>query len=193
MTFRVDFDDRQPIGFRPWTTLYVINAAAGLQVPLTALVDTGADVTQVPDAAAANLGIDLSAARATTVTTAGGPQTTRRMPVEVRVFGCRFWTDVDFSPNPITLIGRSSLVVPGPLEVMGLSDSELLLKLDTRAHLLNHLRVLQGAGVDDPDVDLFVAVLTRDLKALQSALLRGADPNITDGELLRRHAAGSGE
>lgn len=50
------------------------------------------------------------------------------------------------------------------------------------------LAYLKRIGVEDPDIDLFLAVSDGDTKALQSAIDRGANVNVTDSEVLRRHA-----
>ncbi|MCU1255730.1 MAG: hypothetical protein JWM83_2029 [Candidatus Angelobacter sp.] len=47
---------------------------------------------------------------------------------------------------------------------------------------------LREAGVHDVDVDEFYAVIKDDVALLQDALARGANPNVTTGDLIRRHA-----
>jgi hypothetical protein len=47
---------------------------------------------------------------------------------------------------------------------------------------------LRDAGVHDPDTDMWYAVIKSDTELLQNALTRGANPNITDLDLARRHA-----
>jgi hypothetical protein len=59
---------------------------------------------------------------------------------------------------------------------------------DSREYLLKcAMKALRDAGVDDPEVDLFDAVLRNDLPLLKSALRRGADPNVRDARVIRRH------
>jgi hypothetical protein len=56
---------------------------------------------------------------------------------------------------------------------------------------LERFRRIKASGVDDPDVDMFIAVLEGDgsVDDLKDALDRGANPSITDTEVLRRHEA----
>lgn len=122
---QVDFDRYSGISGRPWTTIYLLDASTNRRISVSALVDTGADVTQLPASAAHSLGLSLAGARTTIVQTAGGPQTTQRLSVEVQVFSKRFSTDVDFSSNPVALVGRESIFAAGSLTVLGLSDVDL--------------------------------------------------------------------
>lgn len=52
---------------------------------------------------------------------------------------------------------------------------------------LEQLRVLKSQGIEDPDLDLFLAVDQGSTGDVQSALEAGAHPNITVGELLNRY------
>lgn len=49
------------------------------------------------------------------------------------------------------------------------------------------LKSLKAKGIHDPDVDLFLAVFDNDVDRLKAALKEGANPNVTDTEVLRRH------
>ncbi|WP_439608017.1 hypothetical protein [Hydrogenophaga sp.] len=55
------------------------------------------------------------------------------------------------------------------------------------AALLAQLRYLLSQGVSDPDVDLFVAVLTGNEAGVKKALDQGANVNVTDTQLVQRH------
>ena len=55
------------------------------------------------------------------------------------------------------------------------------------ATLLAQLRYLLSQGVSDPDVDLFVAVLTGTEAGVKKALDQGANVNVTDTQLVQRH------
>jgi hypothetical protein len=56
--------------------------------------------------------------------------------------------------------------------------------------MLVTFRKIEAGGVDDPDVDVFIAVFEGDdsIDALKDALARGADPNVTDKQVLARYA-----
>jgi len=56
-------------------------------------------------------------------------------------------------------------------------------------HSAEHLlRKLKEAGVNDPRVDLFVAVFDNDIESVKDALFRGADKSVTDAWLLQHYA-----
>lgn len=61
--------------------------------------------------------------------------------------------------------------------------------MPSKEALLAKFRQIKARGVDDPDVDMFIAVLEGDgsIDALKDALARGADPNISDTQLLQRY------
>jgi hypothetical protein len=73
-------------------------------------------------------------------------------------------------------------------------DIELRESSVDKGDLLRRFRAIQVTlrvdGHVDPDVDMFIAVLTNDTRALSDALDRGADPNITDIAVLSRHSNG---
>lgn len=50
-------------------------------------------------------------------------------------------------------------------------------------------RVLKDHGIDDPEVDLFLATFKSDLDSARSAIDRGANVNARDTEVLERHRA----
>ncbi|MET0545276.1 MAG: hypothetical protein ABWZ40_03105 [Caulobacterales bacterium] len=50
------------------------------------------------------------------------------------------------------------------------------------------LRLLKQSGIEDPDIEMFLAVDANDTEALKAALDRGGNPNITDSALLARYA-----
>ena len=54
---------------------------------------------------------------------------------------------------------------------------------------IERLRQLKSSGIDDPDIDLWLAVTAGDddVAAVKDALDRGANPNIPLGEVLDRH------
>ena len=49
------------------------------------------------------------------------------------------------------------------------------------------LITLKSQGVNDPDVDLFIAVFDDDVTAVEQALNEGGNPTTTKGEILRRY------
>jgi hypothetical protein len=51
------------------------------------------------------------------------------------------------------------------------------------------MRYLKAKGVQDPDLDMHLAVVDDDTAALETALAAGANPAVTDGQVVRRHAA----
>lgn len=52
---------------------------------------------------------------------------------------------------------------------------------------IERLRQLKTAGVEDPNIDMVLAIVANDTAALLDALGRGADPNISLGEVLDRY------
>src|SRR5262245_11805411 len=59
---------------------------------------------------------------------------------------------------------------------------------DPRTYLVECIvRALVDNGIKDPDALLFLGVLGNDVKKVQEALDSGANPNVTDTELVRRH------
>jgi hypothetical protein len=58
---------------------------------------------------------------------------------------------------------------------------------DENARFIAALNFLKLKGVDDPDIDLFLAVDANDTAALQAAIDRGGNVKVTTGELLARH------
>ncbi len=56
-----------------------------------------------------------------------------------------------------------------------------------REEFLGKLRYLKNMGINDPEIDMFIAVMQGDEVLLTSALERGANPNITDAELIERY------
>jgi hypothetical protein len=64
--------------------------------------------------------------------------------------------------------------------------NEIRLESDPKLRL-PQLEALRAAGVDDPDLDLWLAFLNDDVPGLKRALDRGANKGISPGEVLRRH------
>lgn len=60
--------------------------------------------------------------------------------------------------------------------------------VDDNSAVLDRLAYLKSIGVEDPDIDLFIAVHQNDTTSLKSALDRGANMNVTDKQILSRHA-----
>jgi hypothetical protein len=62
---------------------------------------------------------------------------------------------------------------------------------ETWPGLRSFLALLVAAGIDksDPDVQMWWAVMTDDRKLLRLALDNGADPNVTDTQIIRRYPA----
>ena len=56
-----------------------------------------------------------------------------------------------------------------------------------RMVLLQLLRCLRDDRVQDPNVDLFIAVLENKTEDVERALADGADPNKTDNEVIGRY------
>ena len=49
----------------------------------------------------------------------------------------------------------------------------------------------KASGIDDPDIDLFLAATSGETALLEPALERGGNPQVTIGEVLERHGAKS--
>ena len=64
----------------------------------------------------------------------------------------------------------------------GIPDADVA----SRRRMFQHLK---AKGVNDPNVDLFLALIDDDAEALKAAIDAGADPNITDRQVLSAHAA----
>lgn len=60
---------------------------------------------------------------------------------------------------------------------------------DGNASFIAALNFLKSQGIDDPDIDLFLAVDSNDSAALKAAIDRGGNVNVTTGELLARYEA----
>jgi hypothetical protein len=58
-----------------------------------------------------------------------------------------------------------------------------------QALFIRKLRFLKAKGVDDPTLDMFLAVAAQDAVALKAARERGAEDNMTDTALLQKYAA----
>lgn len=52
---------------------------------------------------------------------------------------------------------------------------------------LSKLKYLKELGIDDPNIDMFLAVISDNVSALESALKAGADPSTTDTALLNKY------
>jgi hypothetical protein len=185
VSYAIKFDRSQAIGLKPWTELFLLDLRTRLRIRLTALADTGADITHIPEVAAQHLGLSLATAQPVTIQTAGGAQPVQRMTCDVQVFGLKTSTTVDFSSSSLVLLGRNTMFEPGVLAAIGFDPTALHLKLDDA--VVAALRLLKATGLDDPDLDLFLAVLDRNFDALNDALARGADVNITDAVIIMRY------
>jgi hypothetical protein len=113
------------------------------------------------------------------------------------------------SKNDVRFIGRSvSDLVRGITGFSRALDDNVLIKamrgavgeeqggIDSEARdkiFVRKLKHLKGKGIEDPNIDLFLAVLGRDSKEVQDALERGADPSITDGEILSKYKSYLGD
>jgi hypothetical protein len=58
---------------------------------------------------------------------------------------------------------------------------------------LEALLALKTQGLDDPDIDMFLAVSSGVTPLLKSALERGGNPGLGIGSLMRRYQASSAE
>jgi hypothetical protein len=98
--------------------------------------------------------------------------------------------DVHTIAGYVSDLTRSSSLLRSSYGVIdNVMSSRAVIETAATPDRLSQFRALQAAGVDDPDVDMFVAVLTGDEKvdALRDALERGADPNATDTQVLARY------
>ena len=87
------------------------------------------------------------------------------------------------------LLGLSARLAGGQPWSMRLSESGSLESAPASADRLHKiLRILKQRGVDDPDLNLMLAVLDGDISALKAAHAAGANVNVTDSELLARYA-----
>lgn len=64
----------------------------------------------------------------------------------------------------------------------GGADSELRTK-----NVMRKFRFLKARGIDDPNIDLFLAVDEGDTAKLQAAIDKGADVNISDAAILQKY------
>lgn len=53
--------------------------------------------------------------------------------------------------------------------------------------LISILNCLRDAGIDDPNLDLFLSAVTGDTELLEKALARGADVNLKDKQLVSKY------
>jgi hypothetical protein len=74
---------------------------------------------------------------------------------------------------------------PGPANENAKNDEGHLEPADERR--LAAFKCITGAGVHDPDVDLWIAVMEDKVDAAKSAMNAGANPVATDTEVLKRH------
>ncbi len=87
------------------------------------------------------------------------------------------------------LIALSGRLAGGQPWSMWLTESDSRESAPASADRLhNILRSLKQRGVEDPDLNLMLAVLDGDISALKAADAAGANVNITDTELLERYA-----
>ena len=49
------------------------------------------------------------------------------------------------------------------------------------------LRYLKEIGIDDPNIDLFLSVIEDDVDKARKALDNGANPNVTDYQIINRY------
>ena len=54
-------------------------------------------------------------------------------------------------------------------------------------YFLKYLKVLKQEGVEDPDIDLYIGIITHDEGLVKEALQKGANIDTTSSELFDRH------
>jgi len=193
-------------GKRPYSDV-VLYGPTGLTTAYKSLVDTGADYAQFPAAAASLVDLLLSGPPLPVHTASGIASMTLIKDVSLDVEGISITADVLFHPDPNSrpLLGRQALLraveagfnrkewlwtaLPSPVRHQHFRD----FGDSTGSHFddenedirIRLLRRIKQLGVSDPNVDLFLAILTSDIQLLRSSLQAGADPNLPFGELLK--------
>ena len=116
-TYTVNFHDAESyVGNRPWVDLYLDGPGGprGRKRALiaNALVDTGADYSQLPMHAAQYVGLDPHIRdRQVLISTAGGKVLMHRLDVDLTLLGRTVTVRVHFGPLAVPLIGRQTLLV----------------------------------------------------------------------------------
>ena len=91
-----------------------------------AIMDTGADISQLPSEAAAGVGIEVGIGPTVVLATAGGLVHRHRVRVDILIQGVDLTVDVDFAPGVRPLIGRSTMFAL--MDSVGFEPSEWLMK-----------------------------------------------------------------
>ncbi|MCL5055854.1 MAG: hypothetical protein M1169_07915 [Firmicutes bacterium] len=74
-----------------------------------------------------------------------------------------------------------------PSQVKAVDKETTELKNENKL-LLNIITTLTKKNISDPNLDLFIGVLKNDIDKVKEALNKGANPNITDREILSRYS-----
>jgi hypothetical protein len=106
--------------------------------------------------------------------------------------------------DDLRFIGRSvSDLVRGIVTFRQALDEDTLIKALRQLHaeavpngasgdaalFVRKLQFLKGLGIADPNIDLFLAVVGNQPQGVESAIQSGADPSVTDAQLLRKYNA----
>jgi hypothetical protein len=84
---------------------------------------------------------------------------------------------------------ENNVLLKAMREIYGTDPKNAPAPEDDNKRFIAALNYLKSQGVDDPDIDLFLAVDANDTAGLKAAIDRGGNVNVTTGELLARYEA----
>jgi hypothetical protein len=93
-----------------------------------------------------------------------------------------------FNSDLIQAISENSKNREGNVVIKALVESQKERQIENSSeNLLAKLTFLKNKGINDPNIDMFIATITGEISILEKALEAGADPHITDAALLRKY------
>jgi hypothetical protein len=94
-----------------------------------------------------------------------------------------------FNSNLIIAIEKNSKNREGNIIIKAFVDSQKEKNSEnSQSDFVSMLNYLKGLGIKDPDIDMFLAVISNNVPALEEALKAGANPKTTDSALLNKYA-----
>jgi len=94
----------------------------------------------------------------------------------------------DFNADLIEAISKNSKNREGNLVVKALVESQRERQKENNVNrFVKKLIYLKNIGIDDPNIDMFLATITGEESQLKKALEAGADPHTTDRALLKKY------
>jgi len=94
----------------------------------------------------------------------------------------------DFNADLIEAISKNSKNREGNVVIKALVESQReKQKENSGDRFVAKLKYLKNTGVDDPNIDMFLATISGDVSQLEKALKAGADPHTTDEALLKKY------